>query len=58
MTQVKKSSMMIRVPEIFSVVFPVDQVKYEMGFLEIVIVKDLSQSTVFYEGFEKIRKAT
>ena len=57
MTQVKKSSMMIRVPENFSVVFPVDQVKYEMGFLEIVIVKDLTQSTVFYEGFDKLKKA-
>ena len=30
--------------------------KYEMGFLEIVIVKDLTQSTVFYEGFDKIKK--
>ena len=28
-----------------------------MGFLEIVIVKDLTQSTVFYEGFDKIKKA-
>ena len=25
--------------------------------LEIVIVRDLTQSTVFYEGFEKIKKA-
>ena len=24
--------------------------------LEIVIVRDLSQNTVFYEGFEKIKK--
>ena len=28
-----------------------------MGFLEIVIVKDLSQTTVFYEGFDKVKKA-
>ena len=31
--------------------------KYEMGFIEIVIVRDLSQTTVFYEGFDKIKKA-
>ena len=26
--------------------------------LEIVIVRDLSQTTMFYEGFNKIKKAT
>ena len=33
------------------------QTVHEMGFLEIVILRDLTQSTVFYEGFEKIKKA-